>query len=371
MIRIYGNTGSGSLSEVSEGLRRGCAELGLLAGFVDCRAHWREEPVPGADAPVALIAGEPNNIVTSHAQGKHAQRWFMLAPNSAGILPDLVDYLTHSPLGGGKFVDGLLAPSEWAAGVLRESLPELPVLVAPHGLRSDFRPSSEWAKRVQQSYQGGDFVVVHITSSQLQRKATWELAVAWSELCAAGWEGARLLVLCHPLAHFEHESMRRKLGLGLDQMRVAVGLQLCTADLVKLYQSCHVVCQPSRAEGFGMVPLEARGCGTPVVVTACTGHSEHVPGVPPLSHKCWESQGVVVLPHGAEAPIDDFKGAMAPQVASADIAAALRYAREHWPEVQRAALDAAPALSTRWAWPRVIAPAMTQLCLREEQLPCQ
>jgi len=227
-------------------------------------------------------------------------------------------------------------------------------------VRREFVPDATWAQRMAQDYAAGKFLVVHLTSSKLQRKATWELMVAWKELLDRGWEEARLLILCHPLAFSEHNQMRRQLGLGASVLCVAPGLQLPTSDLVALYQSCHVVCQPSRAEGFGLVPLEARACGTPVVATAVTGHAQHL---------CEGSPGAVIVEAGPAGPIDDYRGATAPSVTPAAIVTALRQAREQWAKLHAAAQATAPAVSACWGWARQIAPAMTQLCLREESIP--
>ena len=58
---------------------------------------------------------------------------------------------------------------------------------------------------------------------------------------------------------------------------------LDVGDMASYLGGFDLVCQPSRAEGFGLVPLEARACGVPVAATLCTGHADHMAA----SEWCW------------------------------------------------------------------------------------
>src|SRR5690606_16992598 len=115
--------------------------------------------------------------------------------------------------------------------------------------------------------------------------------------------------------------------------------------------------QPSRAEGFGLVPLEARVAGVPVVTTACTGHQDHVTE---------GSRGVVIVDSGADAPIDDGPGAMAPAVRAASVADALRVAYRCRGDILLAAREDAPVVLEQHSWEAVTRRALehfrTALC---------
>jgi len=50
---------------------------------------------------------------------------------------------------------------------------------------------------------------------------------------------------------------------------------LAPLQMARLLQYYIGLIAPSRAEGFGILPLEARCCGVPVAMTAVTGHAEH------------------------------------------------------------------------------------------------
>ncbi len=47
-------------------------------------------------------------------------------------------------------------------------------------------------------------------------------------------------------------------------------------ELTRWYNQCSVLACPSLDEGFGLPPLEALSCGTPVVVSDIPPHREHM-----------------------------------------------------------------------------------------------
>jgi len=104
-----------------------------------------------------------------------------------------------------------------------------------------------------------------------------------------------------------------------------------------------LLCQPSRAEGFGLCPLEARASGVPVCATLCTGHGSHMENGDP---------GVVAIAHGPDAPIDDatHPNSVAPSVDPEEIGGALTECYQRWGALSRQARDAAPHVSARWSW---------------------
>lgn len=345
---VYGQPGRGSFSEVGRGIAEAARAMGALSGLVYCSEEPPElplEPTDAGAAPVAIITGPPVHLLFALASGRHQQRWWMLAPNSEGFPEGFVRSMLRPTERGEPLFHGLLAPSRWASQVLERHF-EAPVLVMPHGVR-DRRYIPEVVDTARQAYREGKFYVVHVTSSDRQRKATRQLMQAWKLLQdSERWAGAELFILCHPLGITMYERMAEEEGLSTQSCHLWQGLSLSSDDLSRAYCSAHVVCQPSRAEGFGLVPLEARICGSVVVATACTGHSEHMPAR--------SERGVVVVPHEGSAPVDDYPGARAPWVAPHAIAEALRQAREQWPELQEQAVADAPALGQRWSWDEVL-----------------
>jgi glycosyltransferase involved in cell wall biosynthesis len=122
-----------------------------------------------------------------------------------------------------------------------------------------------------------------------------------------------------------------------------------------ILRAAHIVVQPSRSEGFGLVPCEALCCGTPIVATSCTGHSAYLSGAVP---------GHIEVEHGPYAPIDDYPGATAPTVSEDAIAEALVRASGNWMELAEDALRCAPAFAQAWTWEKRNAAAITEMIKR-------
>ena len=364
-VRIYGEAGRGSFAQVTSGMLHACEKLGVLAGFVECRCHNTEAEIPGSDAVAALSCGPPGYLGLSHTLGMHRQRWLMLAPNSEGFPLSFRKYLCgRGPIRDGPLVDGLRGPSRWAAGVLQRTFPDLRVLCAPHGVRPMYRPKLPHREAVAASYRSGAFYVTHLTSTGNQRKGTRELMEAWRRLkSGGGWHDAKLAVLSHPMCLHTHVRMAESIGVSASDVSILAGLGFPDEGLVDAYSHTHIVCQPSRAEGFGLVPVEARACGVPVVATACTGHEDHMLGVGR------EPPGTVVIAHGPDGAIDDFDGATAPTVSSHDVELALVEARTRWESLSEAALGAADDVRREWAWEQQNASAIETLIHEAEASP--
>jgi glycosyltransferase involved in cell wall biosynthesis len=88
--------------------------------------------------------------------------------------------------------------------------------------------------------------------------------------------------------------------LGLADVVDAVG-EVCDDDLVAWYSGAVCLVLPSRAEGFGLPPLEAMACGCPVVVSTAGALPEIVAGAGP----CIEPYDITGWADAIAAVLDD------------------------------------------------------------------
>jgi glycosyltransferase involved in cell wall biosynthesis len=337
MIRLYGTTmGYGSFARVTAGVRAALEELKVLAGVVPLDAYDGEMTYDGWDAPVAVYIGNPLSAEIMTTIGDHAKRYVLLPPNSTWMPLELLQHVAKS-------ATHLLAPSRWAHEVHKKYAKEIGLGTSywAHGVDLAFRPWAPDHLTAQRAYENGHFKVLHMTSTVGDRKGTGELIEAWQDAVAENWLGP------HPeltvVVNAEPRGDWRRAG-DKSILWALRGHGLPEGVAAQYYRQFHVVCQPSRGEGFGLVPLEARCCGVPVVVTACTGHEEHVRP---------DEAGVVEVPHGPYAPTDDGPGATSPSVAPASISRMLRVAHANWQALSDEALLFAEGLRRKWTWTAV------------------
>ncbi len=96
------------------------------------------------------------------------------------------------------------------------------------------------------------------------RKNLARLAEAWSQLKDSEVGRGRKLVLAGRRGWLYEPIFRRITELGLQNEVVWLDF-VPESDLVSLYNLADLFCFPSLYEGFGIPPLEALACGTPVV----------------------------------------------------------------------------------------------------------
>lgn len=378
MIRLYGHSiGEGSFVQVTRGMKRALEHEKLLAGFVPIDVPLGEyESYEGAEAEISINTGAPF-VLHSATMGKHEKRWFMLAPNSETLAPGFVRRFGDEIESVGRVYHGLLTPSAWGAGVLRKHFPDMPVIVCPHGIMPEIhKPEPELRQSMRGFYAQGEFRLMHMTSGRSRRKGTKELIEAFAQAKSAKTipPAASLLITIEP--HFsEVEFWCREQGLTVNTDGVSPGPQsdvyircgfgFTQRQVAALYSFSHLVAQPSRGEGFGMICNESRACGVPILMTNCTGHSEHAPrsdGPFVLSEEYAQSCGVVLVNTGPLAPQDDFDNSVGPSLAVAGVRAALESAYKNWLELDAAAFAAADKIREQWAWETVCAPALKEIC---------
>lgn len=332
MIRLYAHM-QGSFATVSLGLKEAFEELGVLSGFhVGEAQEFDSDPIAGCDAPVAVVVGSPMRVMLAHLQGQHQEVWLLLAPNSNGIPPAIRAQLLEKGPEGKPLVWGFLAPSSWAQQVLQREFPNHPVELCRHGLLAPFRQD------VQQPLRNPDPFALHVTSSGLSRKGTLELVSIWRDYMSEA-RVSKLVILSNPMFASEIE----ELTVGVeDRVKVVNGQHFTVYQLINIYRAASFVVQVSRAEGFGLVPLEARACGTPVVMSTATGHADHCNFPTRL--------GTVHVTEVATGSSDDYWLAEAPLFTESSVCLAVSEMQQNLESYQLEAVQQAPLIRKVWTW---------------------
>lgn len=339
IARIYGRVvGHASHVRVTAGFVHTLREASVLAGVVPLDLEGDSDAISaGALARVGILTGKLNHADRMLRNTRHEFRHAMVAPNSDQLPPALIKALD-------SVCTLLLTPSSWASHVV-EQHSRLKVFTVPHGVDAGLRPMPELAAIMRQQYAQGQFVVRHFSTSDRERKGTIELLLAWEMLMErkALPSAARLEIVLD--AEVITRIVTWYADRGIDALPAGVVIHprwnIGSTNMSEALSSCHVVCQPSRGEAFGMIPLEALACGIPIVATKCTGHSQWYDA---------DLVGAIEVQHGPNAPIDDLPNATAPSVSPDEIASALQAAYESWPRLEDKAKGQTQKIADHWSW---------------------
>jgi len=186
-------------------------------------------------------------------------------------------------------MDHILVTSKWGKDVIEENKIEVPCTVIPEGVDPNiFYP--------EPMTQNKEFTFCTVGKWEV-RKSTQEMLVAFAE----EFEGSSERVTFHahvinPFmgAQFMNQAADFMAKLGFTKVDAKEKEMVLTGErgnlrieiplsrvpdrkmIAKIYRSAHCGVFPSKAEGWGLPQLECLSCGTPIIVTKCTGQTEYL-----------------------------------------------------------------------------------------------
>lgn len=355
MIQFYGNfAGYWSHSQVSRGIVAGlyhsCLQdaqvynthryggyEGLSESFTDGGYNVSLPSGWYADAPIGFFVGGYPPQMREWLDGHEFKAALFIAESS--VLPrDWVAYASKCDL--------VAVPSAWTMRAYTDAgLDPRKILIVPHGLH----PVYQYGARAK-GPERGPWRFLHIPGARdfLDRKGTPQLIAAFRQVFTADEAVLTIRTPYNPDLTAETDGDHR------------FDIQFADAPLTPpemlalLQQGWHAYVAPSRAEAFGMIPVEARATGLPVIATHCAGHREHA------------HPADVKIAHGPEAPIrvNGIPNGRAPSVSVDAVARGLmRFV------TSKADHSAPGGYARRWGWPDICRPLATRL--REMLRTCE
>lgn len=159
----------------------------------------------------------------------------------------------------------VVVPSQWCLDAFRASGVTTEIQIVHHGVDvvgPVRQPRPTW---------GVTFLHVSGSLSFAGRKGTIPLLRAFKDFTLE-YPGVQLWLKVPPTEGYNKVIAALALE---NNVTILAGESFAPGRMSEVYQGVSAVVQPSRAEGFGMVPLEARCVGVPIILTATTGHAEY------------------------------------------------------------------------------------------------
>lgn len=153
-------------------------------------------------------------------------------------------------------------------------IPPAKIFTTPLAVTGDFRPVSDPAKLepVRQKYKLPAHFILYVGVVE-PRKNLPQLLRAYKNVVTAGC--TLPLVIVGRFGWMYEEVLHLIDQLGLKE-RIQFTGYVPGEDLPIVYNLADIFVYPSLYEGFGLPPLEAMACGTPVITTAVSSMPEHV-----------------------------------------------------------------------------------------------
>lgn len=277
--------------------------------YPDLECRGREMPY----AVNLFSANPPACMVRMHIQ------WAMVRPERRfnAIVPFWeLPVLPKEWKRGLQMMDAVLAPSEFVAETIAADAPGVPIIRFPQAV---FLPEEIVADRARWGFAADAviFLSAFDVTSDIERKNPWAAIEAFEQAFGPG-DGARLVIKLNAAdAGPGHGPLLKRLGELVSRRSdiLIIDERLPYRDLLTLYASCDALVSLHRAEGLGLVLMEAMTLGKPVICTGWSGNMdftteansclvpwEMVPVT--ATHDAYRAEGFEREPHWAEPDVD-------------------------------------------------------------------
>ena len=355
-VRLYGATcGHGSAASLTDGWAAVLKERDMLAGTYPFKEVGYDEA--GHNAPVAIVTDLKTMPVP--LAGQHKVVYVVLDLHTAWM-PDLMKGWLCDP------AVHVLCSSQDTYNLFHQIMGQqaCEAGVVPHGVAPLFTPLTESQQEallkapLTQQLRQAEVNLLHMCESSIVRKGTLELVQAFNlfqEYLAGVGPTYSLTIVSNG---YESVTIHHAVSQvrASSSIRVLPRLNAAPDKLRWVYAAMDATIQPSRAEGFGLVPLEGLCMGTPAICTVHSGHAEWIN--PSWPGACFET--VTDIACGDPGP-PNFDGAMAPVVLPEAIFEALQRFDDSRKVMKQACQRKAQRLSEQWQWGRVLAPFLDGL----------
>jgi len=171
--------------------------------------------------------------------------------------------------------DALVTASKWGVEVFKQNGLNQPMLVMPHGV--DRTIFNETVKPSINFGETNPTVFINISKKEV-RKGHDELITAF---CKAFEPDDNVILIMHWFNRFYTQEQNDAWDMFYRNSKLGHKIHIVSKfldsqhEIAGLYASADCGIFPSKAEGFGLGPLEMMSCGKQVIVSDCTGHTEY------------------------------------------------------------------------------------------------
>lgn len=355
-IQIYGQFADyWSNSMVSIGLVNGLAINGVrvrawdrTGGYVADLHPLVETGMAPSDDCIGCFIGYPHFSVEA-LRGHETKVGFFITESA--VLPTTWGLAARQ-------CDLVVVPSYWVRGAyLQAGVDPAKLLVIPHGLHPVYetvqpRPATERGD----GSRARPLRFLHTAGARdfIERKGTLQLLEAFGEVRKAFADEMQLTIRTPPSPQIDEAIHRLP-----PEIQRAVDMNYHDEPLSPASMRTYLlregepdgwtaVIQPSRAEAFGICPVEARVCGVPAILTNGHGHKMHVDTV--------AGDTLVACENNASIRVNGIPNGVAPTFETRELVAAWTDFLRCREERTACAIDYSVGYYQEWQWSKLIVP---------------